>query len=158
MNNNFGKFKRRARIHSIISSILFGLAGGVLLTSVLTFVSKVSGRESKMVYYLYGMGAALLISVALYYILMPSDRRLAMHLDKLYSLDEKISTMVEFRDNDGEFYRIQREDADEKLGEQSEKKMRSRALLTGIISIAVSIGLFVGSTLMPVIVNTEEEF
>ena len=157
MGNNFKKFKKRARVFAILSSLLFGLCSGALTVGIPMLINKLFGREPDPMYYFIGIGAAIVVSVALYFIFMPSDKRLAKRLDKLYSLNEKISTMVEFRDNDGVFYRIQREDAEEQLGQQPRGQMKSKALLCGIISLFVSIALLVGAIVMPVMVKVELE-
>lgn len=156
MGKNFKKFKRKARIHAILSSLLLGICSGAVFTALIMLVRKLAGEEFKTLYGIIGVGIAVAVSLALYFIFMPSDRRLARRLDKLYEMEEKVSTMVEFRNDSGDFYQLQREDAEEKLGNKPRKAMKSKALLTGIISFVVSVGILVGAIALPVKAEVEE--
>ena len=118
-------------------------------------VSKLSGNDPDVIFYPIGVAVAVLASVLLYFVFNPSDRRLARRLDSLYGLDEKVSTMVEFKDNPGAFYGLQREDAEEKLSSALVRAMRSRTLLSGIITLAVSVCLIVTAIVVPVRAESE---
>ena len=118
MSKSFNKFKLKVRVQAIASAVLWGLAVGLAASAVLMLVYKLLGEAAPTLYYLISAGGALLLSLATYFIFMPSDVRLAKRLDLLYSLDEKVATMVELRDDDGMFAELQREDADVRLGEK----------------------------------------
>lgn len=150
MSKSFNKFKRRVRAQAIASAVLWGLAVGLLAFSILTLIAKLLGNELDPIYYAVVGGGAALVSLALYFILMPSDIRLAKRLDALYSLDEKVATMVVLKDKDDPFVLLQREDADEKLGEKPRKQLKSKPLVAGLIVLFIAIGSVVGAWLMPV--------
>ena len=149
MSKSFNKFKLKVRVQAIASAVLWGLAVGLAASAVLMLVYKLLGEAAPTLYYLISAGGALLLSLATYFILMPSDVRLAKRLDLLYSLDEKVATMVELRDDDGMFAELQREDADVRLGEKPIKQFKSRAIVAGIVALAIAIGMFAGAMLVP---------
>lgn len=155
MGKSFKRFRARARRHAITSSLLIGLGVGGLFIAVFMLVAKLSGSNMNPIFYPIGAAVAVLCAAALYFVLNPSDKRLARRLDALYGLDEKVSTMVEFRDDPGAFYALQREDAEEKLAATPPKAMKSRTLLTGIITLALSACLVATALIVPVKAETE---
>lgn len=155
MGKNFIKFRRKVRTEAIASSILIGVSAGLLSCASVAIVFKLLGKAMNPFYYGIFASAAILVSLILYFIFTPSDKRLAKRLDAVYSLDEKVSTMVEFRDSEDEFAILQREDAEEKLGAQSISALKSTKLIAGLLVFAIAIGTFAGSLLIPVKADTE---
>ena len=149
MGKNFLKFRRKVRRNALISAIMIGLSSGILSVAVLMLVLKLCAIGFSPMYYVGGAVLSLAVGVSLYLIFTPSDKRLARRLDETYSLDEKISTMIEFKDDDGLFSGLQREDADEKLGQKSMKLMRSKQLVSAIIVFAISLACMAGSIAVP---------
>jgi hypothetical protein len=155
MGKNFIKFRRKARTEAIASALLIGVAVGLIAYASVAIAFKLYGRAVDLFYYGIFGGAALLVSVALYFVFTPSDKKLAKKLDSVYSLDEKVSTMVEFRDSDDEFAILQREDAEERLGALSTRSLKSTKLIAGLLVFVIAIGSLVGSLLVPMKVDTE---
>lgn len=155
MGNNFLKFRRKVRTEAILSSLFIGLGSGVIAYAAAAIVCKLLGRELSPLYYgLFG-GGALLLSLILYFVFTPSDKKLAKRLDSIFSLDEKISTMVELRDRDDGFAILQREDAEERLAEQPMSAIKSTRLIASILVIIIAVGSLVGSLLVPMKLDTE---
>ena len=155
MGKNFLKFRRKVRTEAILSALFIGLGAGLISYAAAAIVYKLSGRALPLFYYAIFGGGALLVSLILYFIFTPSDKRLAKRLDSLYSLDEKISTMVEFKDSDDGFAVLQREDAEEKLAEQSIRAVKSTRLIASILVLFIAVGSLVGSLFVPMKVDTE---
>ena len=155
MGKNFIKFRRRVRAEAIASSLLIGVATGSIAYASVAITVKLLGKVMNPFYYWIFGGAALLVSLILYFVFTPSDKRLAKRLDAVYSLDEKVSTMVEFSDSDDEFAVIQREDAEEKLGSQPMRALKSTKLIAGVLAFVIAAGSLVGSFLIPVKANSE---
>ena len=155
MGKNFIKFRRRVRAEAIASSLLIGVATGSIAYASVAITFKLLGKVMNPFYYWIFGGAALLVSLILYFVFTPSDKRLAKRLDAVYSLDEKVSTMVEFSDSDDEFAVIQREDAEEKLGSQPMRALKSTKLIAGVLAFVIAAGSLVGSFLIPVKANSE---
>lgn len=149
MGKNFGKFRRKVRAEAIASSLLVGLGAGVITYAALAIVFKLSGRTLPTFWYAVCGGGALLTSLILYFIFTPSDKRLAKRLDAVYSLDEKVSTMIEFRQSDSVIARLQREDAEESLGRQSMRALKPKQLVAGLLVFVIAIGSLTGAILIP---------
>ncbi len=150
MFNSFYKFKSRVRRQAVFASLLLGIGSSVVALAVMMLVSKLSGKEAELLYYFLLGGVAIPISFILYFILMPSERRLAKRLDSVYSLNEKVSTMIELRHDEGGFAALQREDADERLGNQQKKMIKSKPLIAGLLVFFISLGCFFGAWILPV--------
>lgn len=149
MDKNFSKFKRRVRLQAIAASALLGAGLSALAVAVILLINKLSSRTTAPLTYLIAVAAAIAVSLLIYFLLMPSDKRLARRLDSLYSLDERISTMVEFRNDNGVFAVLQREDADMRLGEKPVKALKSRQLVAGLLVFFISLGCIFGAMLVP---------
>ena len=150
MSKSFNKFKRRVRAQSITSALLLGLGVGAISLAVLTVIFKLAGNDMRpYLYALFGGGSALL-AAALYFLFMPSDMRLAKRLDNLYSLDEKVATMVELREDNGVFAALQREDADTRLDQKPVKEFKSKTIVAGLLVFAIAVCSTVGAILVPV--------
>ena len=52
MEKNFKKFKLRARLHAIISSVLIGSGVGVLFAALSMLISKLSGNDLHPAFYI----------------------------------------------------------------------------------------------------------
>ena len=156
MSKSFLKFKRKVRVQSILSAVLLGLGTGITAFAVITAVMKLLDREVTPLYYGICIGGAFIVATVLYFLFMPSDKRLAKRLDITYTLDEKVSTMVELREQTDGFAILQREDADRRLGEMPKRALRSRTLIAGILVLAMSLALTVGALLIPAKAETPE--
>lgn len=156
MSKNFIKFKKRVRAQSIAAAALLGVGGALVALAILVLVLKLTGTAPSMIYYFGAAGVAIIASLILYFIFMPSDRRLARRLDSLYTLDEKISTMVELREEQGFFAELQREDADRRLGEKPKKAFKSKQLLAGILVFVIALGSMLGAIIIPVKADSED--
>lgn len=149
MSKSFRKFKRKVRTQAISSALLIGFGAGLVSYAAVTLVAKLLGNGIAPLYYAMIGGGTVLIALVLYFILMPSDRRLAKRLDRVYSLDEKVATMLELKDDDGPFAALQREDADVKLGEKPMKTLRSKPLVAGLLVFFIALGSALGAFVMP---------
>ncbi len=149
MSKSFLKFKRRVRLQSVFASILWGLGVGLASLAALLLVFKLTGSSLPPYYYAVCAGGAAVVSAILYFIFMPSDKRLAKRLDSLYSLDEKVSTMLEFKDVEGGFAQLQREDADMRLADKPKKALKSKQLVAGILAFTISVASFAGALVIP---------
>lgn len=149
MGKNFKRFKRKTRRDVIISSVLIGLGAGLIATAVMLVISRLTGKDFLPLYYAISGATSIIVATALYFVFMPNDVRLARHIDNTYSLGEKVSTMIEFRDSDGDFIKLQREDADEKLGEKPIKLFKSKQLVAALLVFVISAGCVAGAWFVP---------
>ena len=156
MFNSFNRFKSRVRLQAIFASILLGIGSAVAALAVSLLILKLSGREAQTLHYVVFGAMALLLSSILYFIFMPSDVRLAKRLDSVYALDEKVSTMIELREDGGDFAALQREDANERLGNQPIKLIKSKQLIAGLLVFFISLGCLAGAWMIPISADSGE--
>ncbi len=123
----FEKFKNKIYADILVKSVLFGAAFAFALVGGLLLGLKLSGVELFPLWYvLIGVGAFLLVTAGLFFLLRPNDRGVAKKLDKDLHLGEKAQTMIEFADRDGAIVRMQRENAEETL------QSKAASLLKGV--------------------------
>ena len=123
MGCSFLKFKRRLLVARLIKSILAGLSAGVLAFGAWLVLWKLDWIDlSQMIALGIGIGAAVVVSLAVFLLLHKSNRRLSIMLDERYALQEKVQTMITFCDDEGGMLQLQREDTEHSLS-----KVRMRA-------------------------------
>ena len=156
MFNSFNRFKTRVRLQAIFASVLLGIGSAVAALAVSMLILKLSGKDAQLVHYVVCGALAPVISTILYFVFMPSDVRLAKRLDSCYTLDEKVSTMIELRSDESEFATLQREDANERLGNQPIKMIKSKQLVAGLLVFFISLGCIAGAWMLPIRADSGE--
>ena len=130
MAENFKVVKNKYKLMAIICAVALGVFCGVIVACSLLLAFKLSEIELLWVYYLLiGIGAAACCAVPFYFLLRPSDKKLAQKLDKQYSLNQKVQTMVEFAHEEGAIITLQREQTNDALAVAA----KSRPNLTGVL-------------------------
>ncbi len=149
MGKHFIRISKKTRFSVFITAVVLGLGVGIIAVSALIAFFKLLGNDVPLLYYI--LCAALVpVTFALTYIIArPSDKRLAKRLDTEHALDEKVRTMVEFKNSDDPFARLQREDADEKLGTLKIKFWRKKQIVAIILVAVISVGAFTGAAFVP---------
>lgn len=150
MKKGFLKFKKRYRAGVTIKSLAFGISVGIIVASVMWLVAKLSAQVPNYILYAaVGGGLALLLSAISYVLFLPTEKKIAKYLDKKLSLDEKVQTMVNFKDASGDMILVQREDTERILESTSLKKARSKHIWLHIILPVISCGLLVAAIIVP---------
>ncbi len=137
MDNGFRKFKRKIRTGVIVRSVLTGLSLGILIVAVQWLLAKLTYAAPNFVQYgLLGGGIGVVVCAVMLLLMLPTDKRLARRLDNQLGLDEKVQTMVAFRQDESDMAAMQRQDADEILQAIPGKKARSKhAWLAAILPV-----------------------
>ena len=117
MNGNFKKIKRRALIVRLLKSLFTGAAVALpVIGALLMFARFEMIALERTPILLIGCGAGLVISVLVFLLLRRNDKRIAMLLDRKYRLNEKVQTMLAYKNREGEpMIDLQRKDADQAL-------------------------------------------
>ncbi len=149
MEKHFALIRRKTRLAALVTAVILGIGVGVTAVSALLLVSKLSGIKVEMLYYIIAGAAMPVVSCVAYFVFAPSDKRLAKRLDEEHGLNEKMRTMVEFKNSNDAFMKLQREDADEKLGQLKVVPWRKRQLIAAILVLIISVGCFVGAAVVP---------
>ena len=123
MNEIFEQIKKKELIRALIVSVASGIclallaAGGLLLSFKLCNVYLHAGY-----YVLIAFAVALVTAGAVFLWLRPTDKKLAKKLDKQFGLDEKVQTMVMYRESGEEMAVLQRKKTGEVLSSLPPKK------------------------------------
>lgn len=150
MNSNFLKFKRRARSIQILKASLAGLASGLFFGGGFLLLSRLALIETEPIIALpIGIGALAIAFAVTFLALLRSDLSLAKRLDRDFSLNERVQTMVESKDGDSAMLRIQREDADKSLAKIKIKSFKARRLWIYIIALILGACLTATAFIVP---------
>lgn len=145
MSENFEKLKRRFLINAIIVSAVCGVSAGVFSACAVLLVLKLCGISINAGYYvLMGIGCAAACGGALFLILRPDNKKVAKKLDEEYCLNERVQTMVECADREGEIITLQREDASERLSKLPPKSRLNELLKLAVIPVLAVAMMFTG--------------
>lgn len=144
MTENFNVVKNKYRKLAIISSVALGVLCGVIVACALLLAFKLSAIALAWYYYLViGIGVSALSCVPFYFLMRPSDKKLAIKLDGEYALNQKVQTMVEFACAEGALVSLQREQTDEVLSVAAKKMPDLKGLLkyafVPVMAIAVGV-------------------
>lgn len=139
MGDGFKRIKRRVKGNAMLKSVLNALAVALLVCAVLMFLDKRKIYEFNIAVFLSTLGAGALITLLVsFFIYRMNDTTLARELDDELKLNEKVQTMVAFKNESGDVIDIQRSDADEKLRSAGKIRVYRRGRLTSAISFAIS--------------------
>jgi len=140
IKNLFASFRRRMLAEALVRTCLISLTAGaaaVLLISVGGHLTQTEPRAGLLWIAFGGVFAAA--SVPVYcFALRPTDQRVARRIDSI-GLQERVGTMLEYRDDPTEIARIQRTDAVHHIGrvlpEQIPWNIRKKEIAGCIVSV-----------------------
>lgn len=150
MNKGFARFKKSIRIGALVRSSVFALAAGCIAGSLPILIPKLIGSDPDIRRALIAGGATALIAFAAFMLaVLPTDRRIAKRLDRKLSLNEKVQTMLEFRQVNTDMAVVQRETTDRILRETPLKKARSSHLWLNFVAPVIALALITTSLVIP---------
>lgn len=150
MTDNFKVVKNKYKTMAIISAIALGVLCGVIAACALLLAFKLSAIELLWVYYvLIGVGVAICCGVPFYFLLRPNDKKLAQKLDRQYSLNQKVQTMVEYADAHGAMAILQREQTNQALSVAAKAHPDFKGLLKFIFIPVMAVAIACVSILVP---------
>ncbi len=148
MGENFIKFKKRALIIRLLKSILAGISLGLFVFSVLFLLPKLKLLTSRPnLFIIISVTSGLVFAVAMFFLLRLSDKRLARKLDGTFKLDERVQTMLQYRDIDSAMHTLQRSDTNDALSAISKKHLGIKTLWVYILCFVLSAAALTGAIL-----------
>ena len=138
MGGSFLKFKRRLLVARIIKSVAAGASAAMLTIGVWLVLWKLAWIDADVIL-VYGIciGAAVVVAVLAYLLLHTSDRHLATALDTRFDLQEKVQTMIAFRDESGGMLDMQRKDTERSLAAVRSRTFGWRGLWIFLLALCV---------------------
>ena len=155
---DFERFKKKVLREHIIKSALVGLGIGLLAAALAIVISFLTNPDAAVV---TGIIAGVLFAGAggyyYWFKTKPSDKKIALRLDKKLGLHEKCATMIEFQEKEGAILAKQREDATTTLAEKPTKALKFSVGIWVVPALAVASAFFGASFLTPKNNNHPEE-
>jgi hypothetical protein len=123
MSASFEKFKKENLIKAIIISAVLGVFSGLFMAGLVLLILKLCTINISWFFYvIIGVVVAAAVGGVTYFVLKPNDKKLAKKLDEEYNLGERVQTMVEYSNKEGDMVMLQREQTCESLNNVQKKK------------------------------------
>ena len=155
---DFERFKKKVLREHIIKSALVGLGIGLLAAALAIVISFLTNPNAAVV---TGIIAGVLFAGAggyyYWFKTKPTDKKIALRLDKKLGLHEKCATMIEFQEKEGALLAKQREDATTTLAEKPTKALKFSVGIWVVPALAVASAFFGASFLTPKNLNHSGE-
>ena len=154
MSVKFKKIKRTQLLRAVVTAVSAGLSAGFLAVGAVLLAWKLgafslSAGAAAGICAGICVGVATLIGLPLFFALRPSDEKIARRLDAEHGLNEKIQTMVEYGNREGEMVALQRADAAERLERLPAKKITFKRIWHYIVFPVLACALFISALVVP---------
>ena len=144
----FAKLKRKSLITAIVRAILVGLTVSVLCLGVFILLLKLKITELDLgSLVLIGIAAFLLSGVGTFFIFYRSSSSVARMLDRRFALQERVQTMLAYRDKEEAIFALQREDTEVVIDTIPRRGVRIRNLWLYILCLCLSTLVLAGAVL-----------
>lgn len=158
MNENFNKFKKRLLLEHTLRTALFALAIGLTTAGLVVGITALCSAMIHWAIYLgIGLAAFVLSFVFLFVFTKPDDKKVAARVDEDLELQEKVATMVEYKDQNGLLIDRQRDDADYRLEEKSAKAVPLKVAAFSIPALIFGASVFTASMFTPMIKHAVDD-
>ena len=151
MNKGFEKFKSKLRRGALLRSLILGASCGTLSAAAYMTIQKQRTYAPDLLLTLaIGGGVALVVFLVAFLVMRPTDKQIAKKLDNDLGLDEKVQTMLAYKDQDSVMLTLQREDTNRRLEETPAKAVRYRHPWKHIIAPVLACALMVVAVVTPI--------
>ena len=158
MNENFNKFKKRLLLEHTLRTTLFALAIGLTTAGLVVGITALCSAMIHWAIYLgIGLAAFVLSFVLLFVFTKPDDKKVAARVDEDLELQEKVATMVEYKDQNGLLIDRQRDDADYRLEEKPAKAVPLKVAAFSIPALIFGASVFTASMFTPMIKHAVDD-
>ena len=149
INKLFLKFKIKMLMESILRAFIIALMLSGLTAFVTSLVYHIQIKESNYAFMtMVCSGVFALAFIAVLLIAFPTSKRVARRMDET-GLKERVSTMLENRDNNDNVAKFQRHDAVDHINNLSVKKLPFRIFKREVLSCIICICLSVVMICLP---------
>ena len=150
MSDGFLKIKKRLWIKAFVKSSVFAVSISVLAVSAAILIQKLALNSINTLYsVLIGLVSFLLGFGIMLLILFPKDKHIAKRLDKDFALGEKTQTMLEYKQDETDMSKIQREDTNNRLLSLFPYAFKEKRLFLHIIAPILAIAILIPAILVP---------
>lgn len=157
MQDSYKKFKKKIILEVLIKCLSIGFSIGLITFSIALIIVKIKQLNNLVIYLiLASILLTLIISGLLFLILKPSEKKAAIRIDNDLNLNEKVQTMIEYKDKDSLMIKLQREDTLKILTNTPISKLTMKFGAFLITLLAISIAVCITSIAIPASVKPTE--
>ena len=153
VRGGFVKIKKLVKINNVIKSVLNAFSVAFLCAAALMLLDKRGIFEISLPIFASSVGGALavvlIISLLCY---KKSEKKLALLVDDELNFNERLQTMVEFKNKSGEIVDIQREDTQARLNNVKKVKTAKKGLIVSIICFILAAAILASSVYVVAVV------
>lgn len=150
MQGGFEKFRKKQARITLINALIWGLAALLLAAGTLLLIDKLSNASLHTVLYvLIPLAAFMIAAGAGYLFFRKQDKTLAKGLDEEFALNERVQTMLEFRDVQTDMVRLQRKDAQERLEKLPVSGWKWKGTWSCVAALVCAAAIFVTGLAIP---------
>lgn len=158
MNENFNKFKKRLLLEHTLRTTLFALAIGLTAAGLVVGITALCSAMIHWAIYMgIGLAAFAISFVLLFVFTKPDDKKVAARVDEDLELQEKVATMVEYKDQSGLLIDKQRDDADYRLEDKPAKAVPLKVAAFSIPALIFGASVFTASMFTPMIKHAVDD-
>ena len=151
MPEGFARFKRRIYRATLLRTLSVALAAGLLTLTVCVSLDKFGNAEIPLsVYIVLPIVAAALAATVMLIVLRPSERHVAKTLDATFGMNEKVQTMLAFRNSKEPMATLQRADTDHRLLAMASGGWKRRSVTVCMCALILAAAMLGTSALIPV--------
>ena len=142
-------FKRKMYLNSIVNSILYGLINSFILSTILIIILYIFRVKNNLITLTcFGSLFVIFTLISYFKFFKVTKESTARTLDKL-GLDERVITMIEFKDEDSDYIILQREDTLKRLKNVSVKEIKVKIQKFSLLILCFSLLIFTGLFFLP---------
>lgn len=147
MGEGFKKLKRQFWQSAIIKSAVCGFSFGLFAFAAVYIALNLAGIPLSALYYvLILLGGAALCGGLCILLFKPTDKKVAIELDKRHNLDEKVQSSLAFKDAQGAVVQMLQSDTEARLTSLPKEKFNFAKVwqyfLIGLLSVVIFVSAF----------------
>ncbi|MBQ9773747.1 MAG: hypothetical protein IJW30_03695 [Clostridia bacterium] len=151
----FCRLKRKIYRATLVRTLACVLAAGIGASAAYLALVRLQEKQTQIGYCIaIGLGSALVALAVALLIQRPSEQRVAGVLDRRFGLQEKVQTMLAFRNSEQTMVQLQRADTDERLRSVPNRQLRQHSVWVCLVAFVLSVAMMTGALLIP---TTAEE-
>lgn len=150
MTETFKKLKKKYLIIAIIKSVIASVFSALFAVGAVMLGIKLGAVWiPTYAYILIAFGVCAIAFGITFLLTYHTNKSLSKLLDSEYGLNEKVQTMVEFSEQEGDMLKIQREDAEERLKNLPKKKLSFAKIWQYVLIVVLGLSFILSGVLVP---------
>lgn len=150
MTETFKKLKKKYLLIAIAKSAIVGVFSALFAVGAVMLGIKLGAAWiPSYAYVIIALGTLAMAFGITFLLTHHNDKSLSKHLDSEYGLKEKVQTMVEFSNQEGDMLQIQREDAEQRLQNLPKLKLSFAKIWQYVLVAVLGVTFILTGALVP---------